>query len=73
MAEKPFSMIYRETKKQIVDIINTSKLPADVLLSIMNSLTIEIANQADMAYSNDLQHYQESLNKEAQEAEVCEK
>lgn len=67
MADKPFSVVYRETKKQIVDVINTSKLPADVLLSIMQNLTIELANQADLAYSNDLKLYQENLAKEDQE------
>lgn len=67
MADKPFSVVYRETKKQIVDVINTSKLPADVLLSIMQNLTIELATQADTAYSNDLKLYQENLAKEDQE------
>ena len=69
MAEKTFSLVCRETKNQIVSIINQAKLPPDALLSIMENLTLEIKSQADAAYSNELKVYQQSIEKESEVTE----
>lgn len=62
--DKPFSLKYRETRQSIANIINTSNLPADIIQSIMSELLSEVKYQADRLYINDLQSYNEALNKQ---------
>lgn len=67
---KPFSMIYRETKQALVDTINNSGLPIDVIGSILGELIAEVRSQSDRAYMNDVQSYNASLEQELQTVDV---
>lgn len=67
--DKPFSMKYRDTKQTLINSINNSGLPIDVIGSIVEGILAEIKNQSDMAYMNDLKAYNEALAKEEQKDE----
>lgn len=67
--DKPFSIKYRETKQTLINSINHSGLPIDVIGSIVEGILAEIKSQSDMAYMNDLKAYNEALAKEEQKDE----
>ena len=62
----------QETKQNIVDAINNSGLHASLVEMIMKELYIEVKQQADAVYQQELAHYQAALavqEKEVKEAE----
>lgn len=66
--DKPFSMIYNETKKDILDILNNCKLHPCILLDMLTPIYIEVQNLANDTASQEqkqyLQKVQESTHEE---------
>lgn len=61
--DKTLSIKIRETRSGLVNVINDSELPADVLQMLVKDLLVEITQLADQAYQNDMKVYAESLKK----------
>ena len=62
--EKPFSMIFRETKQGIVDIINNSGMPIDVVQSMLEVILYEVSTKAESMFGSEMREYSESLQQE---------
>ena len=67
--DKPFSIKYREIKQTLINSINHSGLPIDVIESIVEGILAEIKSQSEIAYINDVKAYNEALEKEEQKEE----
>lgn len=55
--DKPFTIALRDTEKEIIDVLNSSGLPADVVVMVLNSITEMAARQAREQYKKDLEQY----------------
>lgn len=66
--DKPFSMIYNETKKNILDVLNNCKLHPCVLLDMLTPIYLEVQNLANNTANEEqkqyLQNVQESTHEE---------
>lgn len=62
--QKPFSVSLRETEQAVIDVLNNSGLPIDVIDSMMSKISQVISAQADQAYQQELASYQANLEKE---------
>jgi hypothetical protein len=66
--DKPFSMIYNETKKNILDVLNNCKLHPCVLLDMLTPIYLEVQNLANNTANEEqkqyLQNAQESTHEE---------
>ena len=58
---KPTSMIIKETKDKLVEILNTSALPPFVLEPIMKDLYTEVAGLSQQQYLQEKTEYEKAL------------
>lgn len=59
--DKPITIVVEETEKKIVDLINTSGLPAFVIEPILRKLSNEAMIAKKKQYDIDMEKYQKSL------------
>ncbi len=62
MINKPITVAYEDCKKNIVDIINQSGLPAFAIESILKDSLLEIRDIARNQYEKDKMNYEIALN-----------
>lgn len=60
--DKPLSVVIRETQNQIIDLLNESKLPLDIMSFILTDITNTIKIQAEENYRNELSVYEGESN-----------
>lgn len=56
--QKPISIAIRETKTAIVEVLNNSGLPIDVMSMIVAQLLSSINEQAEREYARDVEKYE---------------
>lgn len=67
--DKPFSIIYNETRQNIFDVLNNSKLHPCVLLNMLTPIYLEIQNLAnDIANEEQVQYLKYLQNQNTQES-----
>ena len=54
MADKAFSIALRETRRKLVDVLNNSGLPIDVMDMVVGDLARVVHQQAESDYQADL-------------------
>ena len=54
---KPISMIIRETQANIIDTINKSGLPIDVVALLIDEVSRAVHREADLSYQNDIANF----------------
>ena len=59
--DKPFSVSFRETKDKIVDVLNGSGLPIDVLDMILGEIKMVVHTQAEQEYAKQLEAYRKEV------------
>jgi len=60
MQNKPISVGIRETKTQIVDVLNNSGLPLEVMSYILKDILSVVEMQADAEYQQAIRNMEES-------------
>lgn len=60
--DKPFSVSFRETKDKIVDVLNGSGLPIDVLDMVLGEIKMVVHAQAEQEYAKQLEAYRNEVN-----------
>lgn len=55
--QKPISIAIRETKQELVEVLNNSGLPIDVMAMIVAGLLNSINEQAERSYTQDVENY----------------
>ena len=55
--QKPISIAIRETKQELVEVLNNSGLPIDVMAMIVAGLLNSINEQAEHSYTQDVEIY----------------
>ncbi len=55
--QKPISIAIRETKQELVEVLNNSGLPIDVMVMIVAGLFNSINEQAERSYTQDVENY----------------
>ena len=70
--EKPLSILIREIKTNLSNVINDSGLPPDILVPIVKDLYLQLAEIAEDRYKRDLAQYNDSLKAPSvdEEAEI---
>lgn len=58
---KPLSITYEEFKKNMLDVINNSGLPAFIIESVLHNYLIEIKAVAQKQYQSDKEEYEKYL------------
>lgn len=66
---KPLSLRYYDCINQICDAINTSQLPAFIVVQILKNLSIEAEKQASEEFQRDTAQHQEQLNAQKNDTE----
>lgn len=66
--EKSFGRILRETKEKLVEVLNQSGLPIDVMDMLLSELKAVVHNQAQAEYEAEL-HKQQEQKEEKKEQE----
>ena len=56
--EKPMSLVVKETKEEIVNIINEKKLPAFILEPIVKEVYEAVLQAKEVEYQNDLKKFE---------------
>lgn len=59
--DKPFSVSFRETKDKIVDVLNGSGLPIDVLDMVLGEIKMVVHAQAEQEYAKQLEAYRNEV------------
>ena len=59
--DKPFSVSFRETKDKIVDVLNGSGLPIDVLDMVLGEIKMVVHAQAEQEYTTQLETYRNEV------------
>lgn len=59
--EKPLSILIREAKSNLSNVINDAGLPPDILVPIVKDLYLQLVEIAEDKYKRDLAQYNESL------------
>lgn len=59
--DKPFSVSFRETKEKIVDVLNGSGLPIDVLDMVLGEIKMVVHAQAEQEYAKQLEAYRNEV------------
>jgi hypothetical protein len=62
--DKPVSMRIAETKDLIIEVINSSELPASILAEIISGVALQVNNLAKSELENDKKKYLESQKSE---------
>ena len=65
---KPTSIIIRETKDKLVEILNTSALPPFILEPMVKELYMEVANLSQQQYMQEKAEYEKALQNVETEA-----
>lgn len=69
MINKPATVAIFELKKELIDSINNSGLPAEVVRYIIADIANSLTELAQQQLANDMKTYQENLAKEKDDAE----
>ena len=56
--DKPMSVVVRETKEEIVSLINEKKLPAFILEPIIKEVYEAVLQAKEIEYQNDLKKFE---------------
>ena len=59
--DKPFFFFFRETKDKIVDVLNGSGLPIDVLDMVLGEIKMVVHAQAEQEYAKQLETYRNEV------------
>lgn len=59
--DKPFSVSFRETKDKLVDVLNGSGLPIDVLDMVLGEIKMVVHAQAEQEYTKQLEAYRNEV------------
>ena len=59
--DKPFSVSFRETKDKIVDVLNGSGLPIDVLDMVLGEIKMVVHAQAEQEYAKHIEAYRKEV------------
>ena len=59
--DKPLSVLIRETRTNISNIVNESNLPPDILIPIVKDLYMRLSDIAEERYEIELEQYKKSL------------
>ena len=62
MMDKPFSIQLRETKNQIIGILNASELHIDIIRYVLTDILTTVNLQAEQSYAEDLNSYEEDTD-----------
>lgn len=65
--DKPFSMIYNETKKNILDVLNNCKLHPCVLLDMLTPIYLEVQNLANNTANEEQKQYLQNAQESTEE------
>lgn len=71
--EKPLSVLIRETRTNISNIVNESNLPPDILVPIVKDLYMRLCDIAEERYEIELEQYKKSLQTPEEDVEIVEK
>lgn len=71
--EKPLSVLIRETRTNISNIVNESNLPPDILIPIVKDLYMRLSDIAEERYEIELEQYKKSLQTPEEDVEIVEK
>lgn len=63
--EKPATILHKEFREKIVEAINTSGLPAFVLVPVLESALNQVKEIADEQYANDIETYTAAIEDNA--------
>lgn len=69
MINKPATVAIFELKKELIDSINNSGLPAEVVRYIIADIANSLTELAQQQLASDMKTYQENLAKEKDDAE----
>lgn len=58
--DKPISVVYEETKQEVANIFNNSKLPPFIIQNILKDFLTEVSVLVKQQYEHDLKEYNES-------------
>lgn len=68
--DKPISISIRETKQELLNVLNASSLPIDIIDMIVSDMRRLIHNQAEEEYEKDLVSFNNILETNNTDAEV---
>lgn len=71
--EKPLSVLIRETRTNISNVVNESNLPPDILVPIVKDLYMRLCDIAEERYEIELEQYKKSLQTPEEDVEIVEK
>ena len=71
--EKPLSVLIRETRTNISNVVNESNLPPDILVPIVKDLYMRLCDIAEERYEIELEQYKKSLQMPKEDVEIVEK
>lgn len=71
--DKPLSVLIRETKTNISNVVNESNLPPDILVPIIKDLYMRLCDIAEERYEIELEQYKKSLQMPEEDVEIVEK
>lgn len=71
--DKPLSVLIRETRTNISNIVNESNLPPDILVPIVKDLYMRLCDIAEERYEIELEQYKKSLQTPEEDVEIVEK
>lgn len=60
--DRPFSIVFKEFKDNLADLINNSNIPACVIELILQNYLFEISNVSRKQYEHDKSAYVSELN-----------
>lgn len=68
--EKPIELIIRETKENLVNIVNTSRLPHFVIAEIFNEVNNEVQKFSQVQTKNAIEKYEQELANEQANTDI---
>lgn len=71
--DKPLSVLIRETRTNISNVVNESNLPPDILVPIVKDLYMRLCDIAEERYEIELEQYKKSLQTPEEDVEIVEK
>lgn len=69
MPEKPVTMLMDEFKEKFIDLLNNSKLPAWVLLYLLDPFVKQLQQFDEASRANDKEKYEQALKESEQSNE----
>lgn len=61
MGDKPFSIALRETREKLVEILNASGLPIDVIDMVLGEIRTVVHAQAEQEHAKQLETYRNEV------------